>query len=241
MSGFPGELKRIMLKLSGEALGGKDGSGLDFPTVRRVSREIVEVVNSGIQAAVVMGAGNLFRGNMGTIDGMNPVIADQIGMTATLMNALALRSFINDEGGRSTVLTAFDSAPIAEKYYPKLGNGYLEYSVVTLLAGGTGNPFFTTDTAAVLRALELNCQIVFKASKVDGVYDSDPVKNPAAKRFDEITYDEVLKRGLGVMDLTAVTLAQQNDMPLMVFNLQDEGAMVKIVAGQTELGTLIHT
>jgi uridylate kinase len=233
------EFKRVLLKISGEALGGDDGVGFEAETLKRIGAEIVEIGKSGIQVAVVMGAGNFFRGAKGVSAGLDRVLSDQIGMVGTLMNALGLKAAVDNSGGKSAVLTAFNSAPIAERYSIKYAKSYLDGNTVALLAGGTGNPFFTTDTAAVLRALELNCEVVLKASKVDGVYDSDPYKISVAKRFDKISYQEVLDKNLGVMDLTAVTLASENDLPLVVFNLRDAGAMVKVAGGNTEIGTVI--
>lgn len=233
------DFKRIMLKLSGEALGGVDGDGLDPQVLRRVAGEIAAVVKSGKQVAVVIGAGNFFRGATDITDGIDRVTGDQIGMLATLMNSLALRDYLFREDTKAVVLSAFETGPVAGRYTPMSGRKMLDRNKVTICAGGTGNPYFTTDTAAVLRALELKCDAMFKASKVDGVYDSDPVRNPDAKRFDTITYQEVIERGLGVMDLTAVTLAAGNKLPVVVFNMQEEGILPEVARGLLKLGTLI--
>jgi uridylate kinase len=231
--------RRIMLKLSGEALGGEDGSGIDADTIGRVCGEIAAIVRNATEVAVVMGAGNFFRGMEGVASGMDRVTSDRMGMIATLMNALALREFLAMEEIGSIVFSATEMKAVAKYYNPRLGRRMLKKGRVALCAGGTGNPFFTTDTAAVLRALELQCDAVLKATKVDGVYDKDPVKHSDAKRFERISYADVVSKKLGVMDLTAVTLAADNNLPIVVFNMNDPGALGRVAGGEIELGTLI--
>lgn len=239
MAGEKRRFHRIMLKLSGEALGGYAGTGIDRATVNRVTEEMAELVRSGRQLAVVMGAGNFFRGIEGQDEGMDKVTADQMGMVATVFNALALRDSLDRAGVKAVVLSALSVGVIAEAYSARRGRELLEEGKVVLCAGGTGNPFFTTDTAAALRAVELGCDVMFKATMVDGVYDKDPVLHQDATRFSTITYDEVLERKLKIMDLTAITLASGNNLPLVVFNLWAPGTMKRVADGEVELGTLI--
>jgi len=239
MAGRTRQFRRIMLKVSGEALGGEDGRGIDPQTLQRVSGEIAQLAKSGKEVAVVMGAGNFFRGVTGIAGGMDQVTSDQMGMLATLMNALALRDAIVAAGVGAVVLSAIEIGPVAEPYSPHRGREVLGRGEVALCAAGTGNPFFTTDTAAALRALELGCDVMFKASKVDGVYDKDPARHPEAVRFETMTYNDVLSAKLGIMDLTAITLAESGGLPIVVFNLREKGAMVRIAAGEVGLGTLI--
>jgi uridylate kinase len=235
------EFKRIMLKVSGEALGGKGGVGVDVGVLDRVSREIAGVIGLGKQVGVVMGAGNFFRGVEGIAGGVDRAVADQMGMIATLLNALALKEGLASAGVGAEVLSAIPVGPVTETYSVRRAREVLAEGRLALCAAGTGNPYFTTDTAAVLRALELGCDVLFKASKVDGVYDKDPIRHPDARRFDRITYEEVLERKLGVMDLTAVTLARENGLPMVVFNLGEEGAMLRIARGDLAPGTLIES
>jgi uridylate kinase len=229
---------RILLKLSGEALGGADGTGIDSATIKRAASEMSAVVSDGRKLAVVMGAGNFFRGITGVAEGMDRVVADQMGMVATVINAMALKESLEAEGVRAVVLTAVGGVG-AEVYTPQKGRRVLDKGGVALCAGGTGNPFFTTDTAAVLRALELECEIVLKATMVDGVYDKDPKKSRDAKRFETITYDEVLARKLKVMDLTAVALAEANGLPIAVFNFRDSGMLARVAKGDLKRATVI--
>lgn len=241
MNEFKLSMNRILLKISGEALAGEDHFGINPEVLDRVAREIVSVLNEGKQIAVVMGAGNFFRGEMGVKGGMDRVSSDQMGMIATLMNAIALKDAISRAGGEAEVLSAIEIGPVAKNYSPRLGRETLASGKVALCVAGTGNPFFTTDTAGVLRALELECDAMFKATKVDGVYDKDPVTNPDAKRFDVITYDEIVERDLGVMDLTAVTLAEKGNLPIIVFDMGTPGTINRVVNGEIELGTLIKS
>jgi len=233
------KFKRIMLKISGEALGGPDGVGIDTDVLNYVCAQVSGLIDSGVEVAIVMGAGNFFRGAKGSVDGMDRVTGDQIGMVATIMNALALRDGFRRLGREAIVLSAIGAGQVAKIYSPISGRKILSKGRIVLCAGGTGNPFLTTDTAAVLRALELKCDVMLKATKVDGVYDRDPVVDPSAVRFEKITYDEVMDRKLRVMDLTAVTLARDENLPMVVFNMNDEGAMKEIVSGNFNRGTLI--
>ncbi len=231
---------RIMLKLSGEAIGGSDGRGIDPDTLRYVCEEIASVVSSGRQIAIVMGAGNFFRGITGVAEGMDQVVADQMGMVATVLNAMALKEGLGSLGVNSMVVSAIEVGMVARQYSPMEARWIVEKGQVALCAGGTGNPFFTTDTAAVLRALEIGCDVVLKSTKVDGIYDKDPVEHRDATRFERITYDEYLQKKLGVMDLTAITLARDNGLPVIVFDLKQKGALGRIASGEVELGTLMH-
>jgi uridylate kinase len=238
MAKKPNGYHRILLKLSGEALGGPDGTGIDSATIKRAASEMSAVVSDGRKLAVVMGAGNFFRGITGVAEGMDRVVADQMGMVATVINAMALKESLEEEGVKALVLSAVGGAGV-EVYTPQKGRKMLEKGKVVLCAGGTGNPFFTTDTAAVLRALELECEIMLKATMVDGVYDKDPKKSRDAKRFETITYGEVLARKLKVMDLTAVALAEANGLPIGVFNFRDAGMLARVAKGDLKHATLI--
>jgi len=233
------QYNKIMVKLSGETLGGEHGVGLGKATIRRICREIASVTAKGKTLAVVMGAGNFIRGAQEVAEGMERVVADQIGMISTVVNALALREGLKELGVASEVLSAIRVGRIVEEYSPSRGEELLEKGVVVLCAGGTGNPFFTTDTAAVLRALELGCEAVFKATKVDGVYDKDPMKYPDAVRFEKITYDEIIAKKLKVMDLTAVALASEENIPLVVFNLGREGMLARVAEGDYSEATVV--
>jgi uridylate kinase len=233
------EFHRILLKLSGEALGGPDGAGIDPATIDSVSKQVASLLRSNKQVAIVMGAGNLFRGAMGVASGMDQVTSDQMGMMATIMNALALREGLRRAGVHSKVLSAFPVPGIVEKFSSGAGISLLHDGDVVLCPGGTGNPFFTTDTAAVLRALELKCDAVFKATMVDGVYDKDPIKHSDATRFDTIPFCDVIARKLKIMDLTAVTLASEKNLPIVVFNLRKEGMLERVVSGDLREATLI--
>jgi uridylate kinase len=233
------EFHRILLKISGEALGGPDGAGIDSATIDIVSKQIADLVHMGKQIAVVMGAGNLFRGVMGVASGMDQVVGDQMGMLATVMNALALRENLRKIGLQATMLSALPVPGMVEKFSALDGRAILEDGDVVLCPGGTGNPYFTTDTAAVLRALELKCDAMFKATKVDGVYDKDPIKYNDAVKFDTITYTEILLRELKVMDLTAIALAGERKLPVVVFNLRREGMLLRVAGGDLSEATLI--
>lgn len=230
--------KRILLKLSGEALAGANGQGLDFDTLRKICTPIKECVDAGVQVALVVGGGNFWRGRQS--GQMDRTRADHMGMLATAINALGLCDALEQVGCTVRVQTAVQMNQIAEPYIRNRAVRHLEKGRVVVFAGGTGNPYFSTDTAAALRAVEIEADIVFKASMVDGVYDCDPKKNPNAKKFDTLTYTEVLNRDLKVMDSTAATLCRDNHMPLLVFNLNDPQNIVRAVSGEDSIGTVVH-
>jgi uridylate kinase len=230
--------RRILLKLSGEALMGSGTHGIEPDILDQVAAEIGEVVALGVQVGVVIGGGNIFRGAPLAEAGMNRVVGDQMGMLATVMNALAMGDALERRGVPARVMSATPMHPVAEHYSARNAIAHLEAGRVALFSGGTGNPFFTTDSAASLRAIEIGADIMFKATKVDGVYDADPVKNPNARRYDRLGYDEVLAQRLGVMDLTAILLCQEHSMPLGVFNMTVPGNLKKAVSGEG-IGTVI--
>lgn len=227
------ELKyhRILLKLSGEALAGGEGFGIDAEVVRYIVEEIKKVHRLGVQVAVVIGGGNFFRGMQANAQGMERSAADYVGMLATIMNALILQDELEKSGLPSRVLTAIEMRAIAEPYIRRRALRHLEKGRVVIFAAGTGNPYFTTDTAAALRAMEIGAQVLLKATKVDGVYDKDPKKFKDAAKFDELTYTEALNRQLGVMDAAALAMCRDNAMPIIVFNLQQKGKLKEIVLG----------
>ena len=231
--------KRIILKLSGEALSRPSGYGIDVNEVESIARRVKEVHALGVQVAVVIGAGNLWRGKDGLERGMDRSTADYMGMLGTVMNALALMDALEREGVYTRVQSAIDMRAIAEPYIRRRAIRHLEKGRVVILGAGTGNPFFSTDTAAALRATELDAEIVIKATKVDGVYDSDPKKNQSAKKFEELQYIEVLNRRLEVMDSTAITHCMENKMPILVLNLWDDQSLLKAMRGEP-VGTLVH-
>ncbi len=230
---------RVLLKLSGEALAGDQGYGIDPKVVDRLSEEIAEIVRDGVQLAVVVGGGNIFRGLAGSAEGMDRAQADYIGMLATVMNALALQDSFERHGVFSRVQSAINMQEVSEPYIRRRAARHLEKGRVVILAAGTGNPYFTTDTTAALRACELDVDCLMKATKVDGVYDSDPAENPDAKRFDRITYMDVLNRGLNVMDATATSLCMDNDVPMIVFDLTKPGNIQAALKG-ADVGTVVE-
>lgn len=232
------EYHRVLLKLSGEALAGDQGYGIDPKVVNALAEEIADIVNDGVQLAVVIGGGNIFRGLAGSAEGMDRAQADYIGMLATVMNALALQDAFERHGIFSRVQSAINMQEVSEPYIRRRAIRHLEKGRVVILAAGTGNPYFTTDTTAALRACELDVDCLMKATKVDGVYDSDPAKNPDAERFDHISYMEVLQRGLNVMDATATSLCMDNDVPMIVFDLTKPGNIQAALRGQ-DVGTTI--
>jgi uridylate kinase len=231
--------KRVLLKLSGEFLAGDAGYGVDPKVVDELADQIAEVVKGGVQLAVVVGGGNIFRGMAGSAEGMDRVQADHMGMLATVMNALALQDAFERKGIYSRVQSAIGMQAVCEPYIRRRAERHLEKGRVVILAAGTGNPYFTTDTTASLRACELNCECLMKATKVDGVYDSDPAKNPDAKRFDRITYMEVLNKGLHVMDATAISLCMDNEVPMIVFDLGTPGNIAAALRGEN-VGTVVE-
>ena len=230
--------KRILLKLSGEALGGSMGYGIDVNEAESIASRIKEVYDLGVDVAVVIGAGNLWRGKQGLERGMDRSTADYMGMLATVMNAMALMDALERLGVFTRVMSAIDMRAIAEPYIRRRAVRHLEKRRVVIFGAGTGNPFFSTDTAAALRATEIDAQVVIKATKVDGVYDSDPKKNPDAKKFDQLSYIEVLNRRLEVMDSTAITLCMENNLPILVVNLWDSKALISALYGEP-VGTLV--
>lgn len=231
--------KRILLKLSGEALAGDAGFGIDSTRVAEIAKEVVDVARLGVQVGVVVGGGNFFRGIQASGTGLRRISVDYMGMLATGINAIALRDFIAAEGGKATVMSAIDMPPIAEPFSPRDAVEQLGQGAVVVFSAGTGSPYFSTDTAAALRAVEIEAEVVAKATKVDGVYDKDPVRFPDAERYDKIAYGDVLSQGLAVMDATAVSLCKENDLPVVVFNLNVSGNIRRMVEGE-EIGTLIY-
>ncbi|MBI5345140.1 MAG: UMP kinase [Deltaproteobacteria bacterium] len=229
---------RILLKLSGEALMGEKDYGIDTNVIKAVASEIAEVYNLGIQVAVVIGGGNIFRGISASAKGMERATADYVGMLATVINALMLQDAIEKTGIFTRVLSAIEMKELAEPYIRRRAVRHLEKKRVVIFAAGTGNPYFTTDTAASLRAMEIHADVILKGTKVDGVYDKDPVKDGSAVKFGRLTYLDVIKKGLKVMDTTAVSLCMDNNLPIVVFNIKEAGNLVKVVKG-TEIGTLV--
>jgi uridylate kinase len=230
---------RVLLKLSGEALAAGGSFGIDPDTLRRLAREVVEAQARGVEVGVVLGGGNLFRGAALGRAGLHRVTGDQIGMLATVMNALAFRDALETAGARAVILSALPIPGLVEGYSQRRAVELLGSGHVVLFAGGTGNPFFTTDTAACLRGIEIDADLVLKATKVDGVYTADPVHDPHAKRFTRLSYDDVIERDLKVMDLAAICLCRDHNMPIVVFDMGTPGALGRIAAGET-LGTLIE-
>jgi uridylate kinase len=230
--------RRILLKLSGEALMGELSYGVDPAVVHGIAEEVAELVNEGVEVAIVVGGGNIFRGMMGAAAGMERATADYIGMIATVMNAMTLQDALERIGIPTRVQTAIAMQEVAEPYIRRRAIRHLEKGRVVVFGAGSGNPFFTTDTTASLRAAEINAEVLFKATKVDGVYDSDPKKNPDAKRFKSLTYSHVLQQDLKVMDSTAIALCKDNDIPIIVFDLSVRGNIKRAVAGES-IGTIV--
>ena len=230
---------RVLLKLGGEALAGEGGFGINPSMAEFVAQKVVQIVNLGVQVAVVIGGGNLWRGKQDGLDhGMERVTADHMGMLATVMNALALQDALERAGIPTRVMTGIEVRAVAEPYIQRRALRHLEKGRVIIFGAGTGNPYFTTDTAAALRAMEIDAEILIKATKVDAVYDRDPKKNADALRFDRLTYIEALNMRVGVMDSTAMAMCMDNDLPICVLNLWEEGTLVKIVNGQ-RVGTIV--
>ena len=224
-------LRRVMLKISGEALMGDQGYGLHPPTVERIAREVKSVHEMGVEICMVIGGGNIFRGLQGSAQGMERTTADYMGMLATVMNALAMQGAMEALGVHTRVISAIPMDQVCEPYIRRRAVRHLEKKRVVIFAAGTGNPYFTTDTAATLRASEMSCGAIFKGTKVDGVYDRDPKLHAGAKRFETITYDEVLSRHLKVMDASAIALARENGLPIIVFSLDAPGGFRSILEG----------
>lgn len=231
--------KRILLKLSGEALAGKQGTGINTTVIQQIALDVADAYKTGVQIGIVIGGGNIFRGVAASAEGMDRASSDYMGMLATCINALALQDALEKAGVPNRVQTAIEMAEIAEPYIRRRAIRHLEKGRVVIFGAGTGNPYFTTDTAAALRAMEINAEILMKATKVDGIYDKDPVKFADAVKFDKISYLDVLNRGLQVMDLTAVSLCMDNKLPILSFALTEAGNIKKAVCG-AKIGTLVH-
>ena len=229
---------RILLKLSGESLAGTNKQGIDPQHLAEYAEQIIAIAQKGVQIGIVIGGGNIFRGLSGSQKGFDRVKGDQMGMLATVINALALASALEAIGQPVRVLTAIRMEPIGDFYSPAKAIRLLEKGNVVILAGGTGAPYFTTDTGSSLRALEIKADVMLKGTRVDGIYTADPEKDPTATKFDEITYDEVIRRGLKVMDLTATAMAKENGLPIYVFNMDQLGNLQKVINGE-QIGTLV--
>src|SRR5574341_38114 len=232
--------RRILLKLGGEALAGPQGFGIDPRRAEEIAERVREVRELGVDVAIVIGAGNVWRGRVGIERGMDRATADYMGMVATVMNALALMDAMERLGLVTRVQSAVEMHAVAEPYIRRRAIRHLEKGRVVILGGGTGNPYFTTDSAAALRAMEIHADVLIKATKVNGVYDSDPKKYPDAKRYDELTYMQAIEQGLKVMDATALTLCMENNMPIMVLNLWEEGALERAVLGDEAVATVVR-
>ncbi len=230
--------KKILLKLSGEALAGNAGYGIDTDVLKVLAQEIKELQAMGIEIAIVIGGGNIFRGLAGATKGMDRASADYMGMLATVLNCLALQDALEQIQVHTRVQSAIEMQELAEPYIRRRAVRHLEKGRVVIFGGGTGNPYFTTDTTAALRGMEVGSQVVLKATKVDKVYDDDPKKNPNAKPYDQVSYIEVLQKGLKVMDSTAISLCMDNNLPIIVFNLSEQGALKRAVLGEA-IGTLV--
>ena len=231
--------KRVVLKLSGEALQGRLGYGIDYTVTASIARQIKEIKSLGVEVAIVIGGGNIFRGTTGIKKGIERVNADYMGMLATIINGLALHDALEKEGVFTRVQTAIAMQQIGEPYIRRRALRHLEKGRVVIFVGGTGNPYFTTDTTAALRASEIGAEVILKATKVDGIYSSDPVKNKAARKYDSLRYIDVLKRGLKVMDATATSLCMDNKLPIIVFNLLKEGNIKRVITGE-KIGTVVR-
>ena len=231
--------KRILLKLSGESLMGSQGYGIDTVRLEEYARQIADIVAKGVEVAIVIGGGNIFRGVSGAAKGFDRVKGDQMGMLATVINSLALSSALDAIGQPARVLTAINMFPIGEHYSSRRAIETIESGVVAIMAAGTGNPFFPTDTGSALRGIEVHADVMLKGTRVDGVYTADPEKDPTATKFDEITYDEVLARGLKVMDGTATAMCRENHLPIIVFDMDTPGNLAKVISGEN-IGTKVY-
>lgn len=230
---------RVLLKLSGESLMGHQGYGIDSERLAQYATQIKEIASAGVQVAIVIGGGNIFRGLQGAAKGFDRVKGDQMGMLATVINSLALSSALEDAGQPAQVFTAINMFPIGEHYSKWKAIEALNAGKVAIMAGGTGNPFFTTDTGSALRGIEVEAQVMLKGTRVDGIYTADPEKDPTATKFSEISYDEIYNRGLKVMDLTATALCKENNLPIVVFDMDTPGNLAKVIAGEP-IGTLVY-
>lgn len=232
------QYKRILLKLSGESLMGHQGHGIDSSRLNDYAEQISELVREGIQVAIVIGGGNIFRGLSGAAEGFDRYKGDQMGMLATVINSLALASALDAMETRTRVMTSIRMEPVGEFYSQPKALDALNNGQVVIISGGTGNPYFTTDTASALRGIEVKADVMLKGTRVDGVYTADPEKDPSAVKFDTISFDEVYNRGLKVMDLTATTMCKENKLPVMVFNMDVKGNLMKVMKGE-KIGTLV--
>lgn len=230
---------RVLLKLSGESLAGGQGHGIDTQRLMDYARQIKTVADEGVQVAIVIGGGNIFRGLSGSARGFDRVTGDQMGMLATVINSLALRSALEGLGQRATVFTAINMYPVGQYYSSRAAMDALQEGRVAILAGGTGNPFFTTDTGASLRAVEIGADVMLKGTRVDGIYTADPEKDPAATKFDTITFDQVYSLGLKVMDLTATAMCRENNMPVVVFDMDTPGNLLRLLLDGENIGTKV--
>ncbi len=230
--------RRILLKLSGEALQGDKGYGIDTGVLSALAEDVKELVELGVEVAVVIGGGNIFRGLKASAAGMDRATADYVGMLATVMNSIALQDAIEKQGVITRVCSAIEMKEVAEPYIRRRAERHLERGRVVICGAGTGNPYFTTDTAAALRAMELHAEVLLKATKVDGVYDKDPAKHDDAVKFDQLTYLDVLAKGLNVMDSTAISLCKENDLPIVVFDMLQRGNIRRVVCGE-KVGTMV--
>ncbi len=233
------KFKRILLKLSGESLMGQQGYGIDVQRLNEYAAQIKEIADMGVQIGIVIGGGNIFRGLSGAGKGFDRVKGDQMGMCATVINSLALSSALDAAGQKNRVLTAIRMEPIGEFYSKWKAIEAMEQGLVVIMSGGTGSPYFTTDTGSSLRGIEIEADVMLKGTRVDGIYTTDPEKDPTATKFHDITYSEVIQRGLKVMDITATAMCMQNDLPIYVFNMDIPGNLKKVIGGE-EIGTLVH-
>ncbi len=231
--------KRILLKLSGESLGGGEGNGISGERFGSYARQIAEVASSGVQIGIVIGGGNIFRGLSGVGEGVDRVMGDQMGMLATVINSVGLCAALRSVGCGARVLTSINMAPIGELYSKRRALECFERGEVVIIAGGTGNPFFTTDTASALRGVEIEAEVLLKGTRVDGIYTADPEKDPTATKYSSITFSEVIEKRLKVMDLTAFTMCMENRLPIMVFDMDSEGNLERVVRGEA-IGTVVE-
>ena len=232
------KLRRVLLKLSGESLEGSQGYGIDPVRLNDYAAEIVSVVKAGVEVAIVIGGGNIFRGLTGTGKGMDRVQGDYMGMLATVINSLALQAAIETAGLKVKVLSGLSIDPVCESMSRRKAIDYLEQGYLVIIAGGTGNPYFTTDSAAALRAIEIKADVILKGTRVDGIYTADPEKDPAAVRYEKLTFEEAYSKGLKIMDLTAFTLCRENNLPVVVFNMNEKGGLQRLIKGEM-VGTLV--
>ncbi|MBU2512731.1 UMP kinase [bacterium] len=230
--------KRVLLKLSGEFLGGLKGEGFDFNVIKSLTSQICQVHNLGFEIGIVLGGGNFFRGTKDIPLKMDRVAADHIGMMATLMNGICIKESLINEGKKAEVLTGLEAPGVAETFHKNRAMNLLQNGTILIFAGGTGNPFFSTDTAAVLRALEVEADIVIKGTKVDGVYDKDPVNDPSARKYERLTFAEILEKNLKIMDATAIALCRENELPLCVLSIVEDGNLIRFLKGE-DVGTSI--